>query len=323
MKVLVFGAGVIGALLTHHLCDAGNDVTLLARGQWAETLKKEGLTIHHWLQRKDTVDHPQIITEIDEQTHYDVAFTVMQYDQTIAAKEQLAKIWCDSLVMIGNQLSYDEMTDYLQKESLHPRALLFGFIVAAGQREAHRVLSRHLGAGRLELGCLHQKTPDDLRSQIENLFKGTRFKLTWNDEMASFLACHPAFILPSFYLMIAKDFDLKKVNRQERRLWKAATRECYDMLISLGIRVNPKGDDAWFRSGLSGLMGTLLLFLCTKTALGEMILGAHGRHSVSEAIAMEQGWNRLMQRKPESLRMPAFEQLKASCPPLQELLAHP
>ncbi len=141
--------------------------------------------------------------------------------------------------------------------------------------------------------------------------------------MASFLACHPAFILPSFYLMIAKDFDLKKVNRQERRLWKAATRECYDMLISLGIRVNPKGDDAWFRSGLSGLMGTLLLFLCTKTALGEMILGAHGRHSVSEAIAMEQGWNRLMQRKPDSLQMPAFEQLKASCPPLQELLAHP
>lgn len=32
MKVLVYGAGVIGSYLTHVLCAAGNQVTLLARG---------------------------------------------------------------------------------------------------------------------------------------------------------------------------------------------------------------------------------------------------------------------------------------------------
>lgn len=32
MKILVYGAGVIGSYLTHMLCAAGNDVTLLARG---------------------------------------------------------------------------------------------------------------------------------------------------------------------------------------------------------------------------------------------------------------------------------------------------
>ena len=32
MKILIYGAGVIGSYLTHVLCAAGNDVTLLARG---------------------------------------------------------------------------------------------------------------------------------------------------------------------------------------------------------------------------------------------------------------------------------------------------
>ena len=40
MKILVYGAGVIGCYLTHVLCAAGNDVTLLARGSWRETLER-------------------------------------------------------------------------------------------------------------------------------------------------------------------------------------------------------------------------------------------------------------------------------------------
>lgn len=319
MKVLVYGAGVIGCLLTHNLCAAGNDVTLLARGQWADTLKENGLYIHHWLQRKNTVDYPKIITIIDENTHYDVVFTVMQYDRTMAVKEHLANIWCDTLVMVGNQLSYDEIEQYIKENSTFTKDILFGFIVAAGNRSDGKVLSRHLGAGRLELGYLRGAVPVETRQKIKALFHGTKWKLTWNDEMASFLACHPAFILPSFYLMIAKDFDLKKVNHRERILWKNATRECYDMLLAIGYKVNPKGDDALFRNGFSGLAGSCLLLLCTTTSFGEMILGAHGRHSVSEAIMMEQGWERLMTLKPENLKMPYFEELKSMCPPIQDM----
>ena len=320
MKVLVYGAGVIGSLLTHNLCEAGNDVSLLARGEWAKTLKENGLCIHHWLQRKDTVDRPTIITKIDESIHYDIVFTVMQYDQTVAVKEQLAQVWCDTLVMIGNQLSFDEMEAYIKENSVHTKEILLGFIVAAGNRKDGKVLSRHIGAGRLELGYLRKTVPNEMKVKIQSLFRGTKWKLTWNDEMASFLACHPAFILPSFYLMIAKDFDLRKVDRSERKVWKAATRECYDMLLSIGIKVNPKGDDALFRRGPIGIIGAFMLFLCTKTSFGEMILGAHGRHSVSEAVVMEQGWNRLMEKKADALKMPNFEKLKSMCPPLEEIL---
>lgn len=56
MKILVYGAGVIGCELTHVLKKGGNDVTLLARGEWKNTLGRSGLVIRHYLQRKTTTD---------------------------------------------------------------------------------------------------------------------------------------------------------------------------------------------------------------------------------------------------------------------------
>ena len=45
MRILVFGAGVIGSNLAADLFAAGRDVTILARGEWADTLEKNALII--------------------------------------------------------------------------------------------------------------------------------------------------------------------------------------------------------------------------------------------------------------------------------------
>ena len=45
MKFLVYGAGVLGCNLARNLFHAGKDVTLLARGNWAEEIRKNGLRI--------------------------------------------------------------------------------------------------------------------------------------------------------------------------------------------------------------------------------------------------------------------------------------
>ena len=43
MRILVYGAGVLGCNLANNLYHAKKDVTLLARGAWAEQLKQNGL----------------------------------------------------------------------------------------------------------------------------------------------------------------------------------------------------------------------------------------------------------------------------------------
>ena len=45
MKILVYGAGVLGCNMARNLLRAGKDVTLLARGNWAEEIRKNGLRI--------------------------------------------------------------------------------------------------------------------------------------------------------------------------------------------------------------------------------------------------------------------------------------
>ena len=45
MKILVYGAGVLGCNLARNLFRAGKDVTLLARGNWAAEIKQNGLRI--------------------------------------------------------------------------------------------------------------------------------------------------------------------------------------------------------------------------------------------------------------------------------------
>ena len=54
MKILVYGAGVLGCNLARNLFHAGKDVTLLARGNWAEEIRKNGLRI------KDQFSPPHI-----------------------------------------------------------------------------------------------------------------------------------------------------------------------------------------------------------------------------------------------------------------------
>ena len=45
MRILIAGAGVLGCNLARNLFRAGKDVTLLARGRWAEEIQKNGLRI--------------------------------------------------------------------------------------------------------------------------------------------------------------------------------------------------------------------------------------------------------------------------------------
>ncbi len=45
MKILIFGAGTLGTLMATRLYEAGQNVTLLARGRRFEDLKKYGAVI--------------------------------------------------------------------------------------------------------------------------------------------------------------------------------------------------------------------------------------------------------------------------------------
>ena len=65
MKILVYGAGVLGCNLARNLFHAGKDVTLLARGNWAEEIKQNGLRIKDQFSLRTSVSN---ITKVFRKT---------------------------------------------------------------------------------------------------------------------------------------------------------------------------------------------------------------------------------------------------------------
>lgn len=72
MKVLVYGAGVLGCNLANNLFRAGKDVTLLARGKWAESIKKDGLRIKKMFSSRTSVSRVPVVTGLAPEDGYDV-----------------------------------------------------------------------------------------------------------------------------------------------------------------------------------------------------------------------------------------------------------
>ena len=75
MKILVYGAGVLGCNLARNLLRAGKDVTLLARGNWAAEIKQNGLRIKDKFSLRTSVSRIPVVTELAPDAMYDVIFS--------------------------------------------------------------------------------------------------------------------------------------------------------------------------------------------------------------------------------------------------------
>ena len=318
MKVLVYGAGVIGCYLTHVLCQAGNDVTLLARGGWRSVLEAKGLTIRHHLQRRTTTDYPLIAGELDPAQHYDVIFSVMSYHQVGAILDDLAAADADTVVLVGNNLSAKEMEQHILSRSRDGKRLLFAFQVTAGKRETDYAVCERMGAGAMDIGFLSAPVPEELRQTMERLVQGTGYRLRWHDDMESFFKCHAAAILPLAYLAYGVGCDYKRTTGAQRRLCMDASVEGYDLLLKLGYSVVPEGDDAYYRAGLKRWVMQLVLYLMSKTAIGELMAAAHCRHAVAELEALDAAWSALRAQVPD-FPMPRWDAMRQAMPDWETL----
>ena len=104
MRILVYGAGVLGGNLANNLFRAKQDVTLLARGKWAETIQKNGLMVKNKFSPKATVSRVPVITELKPEDTYDVIFVVMRCTQLDSILDTLRANGTKNIVFVGNNV---------------------------------------------------------------------------------------------------------------------------------------------------------------------------------------------------------------------------
>ncbi len=317
MRILIFGAGVIGGQLCHVLCACGNNVTVIARGAWAETLRTKGLRIHHYIQRKDTVDHPRVLEAPDEE-HYDIVFAVMQYRQMEKILSDLAEINSPVVVLTGNNLSVAEMESKIHEASSSPKTVLFGFGSTAGTRENGKLTTVHIGDGQLTIGKAHEEVPETVKPVLQQAFHGSRLSVAYCDNMDAWLKYHAAFILPVVYLCYKTGCDMKKSTRAERKLLLNAVRDAYHLLMALGYPVRPAGDEKSLKPGLANMMVKLVIYGMSRTWLGALCTTEHCRHAPGEMEDLDEAFQTIRDRKPD-YPMPEFDRLRTMMPSWEQI----
>ena len=106
MRILVFGAGVIGSLYAALLAEAGFDVSVYARGRRLESLRQDGLLYKSNAEiRKAPV---KVLSKLEAGGLYDLVFLTVRENQLHAALEELRQNISPTIVTMVNSLeTYD------------------------------------------------------------------------------------------------------------------------------------------------------------------------------------------------------------------------
>jgi 2-dehydropantoate 2-reductase len=306
MRILVYGAGVIGCELAHELCKGKNDVTILARGNWKQTIDKNGLVIRHYGQLHTTKDPIKTLEELKTDDKYDVIFVVMQYNQTLNVLPQIAKNVSRYIVLVGNNISPLYCQKQICNRSATEKEIAFGFQGTGGRRENGKVISMHPIRLGMTIGGLIEYLTSEFQNNIITAFEKTGYQLTWEQHMEGWLLSHAAHILPTAYICYSLDCNLKRTSKEQIGLVIDAVVEAHKMLKELGYPIRPDGEEEAFEEKRKKKQRSL--YLMVKTPAGKYVISTHCAHAVDEMTALDEKFEEL--KRKASMPMPAWDKLR-------------
>lgn len=278
MKILVYGAGVLGCNLARNFFKSGKDVTLLARGNWADELQKNGLRIKDKFSPRMSVNRIPIITELKPDDRYDVIFVVLRYTQINSIIDTLRANRTKNIVFVGNNVRARALAS-----SLPEKNVLFGFASSAGHREPNYVASVDLK--KITVGQLADASSN--KQLIDQIFADTKYKVAYEPNMEDYLLCHAAFILPAAFACYKTDGNLKKLkgNTAHLNLMIDATIEGYRAIKNAGHEILPKEDEKFEGPAFRKTCLRFFKLICA-TFLGQICVSDHAMNATDEMSAL-------------------------------------
>ena len=301
MKILVFGAGVLGCNLARNFFRAGKDVTLLARGHWAEEIQKNGLRIKDKFSPRMSVSRIAVTAALKPEDRYDVIFVVLRYTQLGSILDTLRENPTRNIVFVGNNVRAAALA-----ASLPEKNVLFAFVSSAGHRESDHVASVDLK--KITIGP--PAGAPSAERLIGQIFGGTKYTVHYEPNMVDYLLCHAAFVLPAAFACYKTDGDLKKLRGNTAYLGRMidANIEGYRALRDAGHEILPK-DDAAFES--AAYRRTCLRFfkLMCATSLGKICASDHAMNAADEMSALNRDLKRFYDE--QGAAYPVWKELEA------------
>lgn len=194
MNILIYGAGVQGQYLAYVLNQPENNITLLARGQNYNHLNNRGIVLNHYLQNKRTTDHFNYVSNLGKNDNYDVIFVTMKYSDFYSVVPSLAQNISTNIIFIGNNTNPHKLRQTVIQQSITSKNISFGFLMTGGNRTDSETTVIRFNAGELKVSNLNGVIP--FHNKLDEIFKNSSIKLTYETKFEDWLMSHAAMIIP-------------------------------------------------------------------------------------------------------------------------------
>jgi len=274
MKILIYGAGVIGSIFSGMIARKGYDVTVLARNNRLEELNNEGLILVNALNNKRMTVQVKTIEVLNENDIYDYVIVVVQNQQIDDILPVLSKNKSPNIVfVVNNPLGYQKWIDAIGRERV-----MFGFPSAGGVRkngEVHYFIGKGIAKifQSTTFGELDGVQTERL-TRLVKIFKHAGFQPSITKSPDAWQKTHVAVILPigrALYRFQSNNYELSKSYRTLKNA-VLGTREMFRIFKSIDVKVEPKKLNFYY---LPVCFIVPVLMMVMKTKIAEFAMAQH------------------------------------------------
>ena len=304
MKILVYGAGVIGTLYAARLQEGGNRVTVVARDQRLADIRRYGLALEDIFGHGQSTTHVDTTERVGPDDQYDIALIAVRRDQVASIVPELtANNRIPTLIfMLNNPTGSSDLAQALGRDRV-----LLGFPGAGGTRDGHLVRYAMIAQQPTTLGELDGKRTPRLRRLVET-FRQCGFPTTTSRDMDAWLKAHAFFVTAISGAIYIAGGDCRRLSEDKATvaLMAKGVREGYSAVRALGLSVAPFALKVLF----TWLPPTFAIYYWRNffaSKMADYVFGRHARAASREMRELANDCRSLLEKS--RVEAPALRQL--------------
>lgn len=236
MRILIYGAGVIGCLYATLFSKAGFDTTIYARGRRLESFKQNGLL--YFKNKKIKKAKVNIIDKVDANDIYDFVFLTVKSNQVYTALEELKNNNSPNIVTMLNTLE-----KYNTWEEICGKGRIIPAFPGAGGSFEENILNAKRTPNIIQVTTFGEINGSKSKRllQLASIFKRSYIPYKIEKDMHAWQLCHLAMIVPIADAYYEAGVPEKAGEDRELMRKTAITiKKNIDSLHKLGVTLTPK-----------------------------------------------------------------------------------
>jgi 2-dehydropantoate 2-reductase len=282
MRLLIYGAGVIGCWYAVLFSKAGYDTTIYARGKRLELLRKEGL--RYEVKGKVHKADIKIIGRLENEDSYDFIFLTVKENQVHTALEELSHNSSPNIVTMVNTIE-----GYENWERLSGEGRIIPAFPGAGGSFQDGILKAALTPYIIQPttfaeinGCRTERL-----DKLSKIFKSSRVPYQIVKNMQDWQLCHLAMVVPiadAYYMARIPQKAWKEDNVMQKTA--VQMKHNFQTLYKMGIVLSPRKMNM-FRLLPTWMLKTGLT-LVFKSDFGDVFMYQHSMNAPDEMRALHE-----------------------------------